>query len=333
MTVASCYSGPMDLRRDADIDPAPLAGKRVAIVGYGNQGRAQALNLLGSGIDVVVGLREGSANAARVAADGLSSVPLEVAAASARVVMLLAPDETLATIYRQVQPHLRQGAALGFSHGLAIRFGLIGPRPDLDVFMVAPKGPGTALRSLFVEGEGMIALWAVAQDATGGAEQIALAYGRAIGCGRAGLIASTFAEECEADLFNEQAVVWGAVPAILEAGFDTLVAGGISPEVAFLECVGELKLLAGLVEARGLAGMREAISNTAELGAVVGGPRIVDESVRQRMRDILDEIRAGRFADQLADEEASGYPELRAARARAQFAPVEQAREALGDPG
>jgi len=319
------------MRRDADIDPAPLVGKRVAILGYGNQGRAQALNLRDSGVDVLIGLRDGSASAARVAADGLSSAPLEVAVANASVVMLLAPDENLATIYRQIEPKLRPGAALGFSHGLAIRFGLIGPRPDLDVFMVAPKGPGTALRSLFTEGKGLIALWAVAQDATGTATPLSLAYGRAIGCGRAGLIASTFAEECEADLFNEQAVVWGAVPAILEAGFETLVGGGISPEVAFLECVGELKLLAELVEARGLAGMREAISNTAELGAVLGGPRIVDEGVRQRMRDILEEIRGGRFANQLADEEASGYPELRAARARAQFAPVEHARETLED--
>ena len=319
------------MRRDADIDSAPLVGKRVAILGYGNQGRAQALNLRDSGVDVVVGLRDGSASAARVAADGLSAAPLEVAVAGASLVMLLAPDEILATLYRQVEPRLRPGAALGFSHGLAIRFGLIGPRPDLDVFMVAPKGPGTALRSLYAGGKGMTALWAVAQDATGNAVALALAYGRAIGCGRAGLITSTFAEECEADLFNEQAVVWGAVPAILEAGFETLVAGGISPEVAFLECVGELKLLADLVEARGLAGMREAISNTAELGAVLGGPRIVDDGVRQRMRDILEEIRGGRFASQLADEEASGYPELRAARDRARFAPVEQARQTLED--
>ena len=307
----------VDITRDPDIDPAPLAGKRVAILGYGNQGRAQALNLRDGGIDVVVGLRNGSASAARVAADGLTALPLADSVASAHLTMFLAPDETIAALYREVALALRPGAAIGFSHGLAIRFGFVIPRPDLDVIMVAPKGPGTALRSLYNEGKGMVALWAVAQDASGGAARLALAYGRAIGCGRAGLIASTFAEECEADLFNEQAVVWGAVPAILEAGFDTLVAGGIAPEVAFLECVGELKLLAELVEARGLAGMREAISNTAELGAVLGGPRIVDEGVRQRMRDIFEEIRGGRFAAQLADEEASGYPQLRAARGRA----------------
>ena len=316
----------MEFVRDSDIDPAPLAGKRVAILGYGNQGRAQALNLKDGGIDVVVGLRDGSASAASVAADGLAAADLPDAVSGADVVMLLVPDEVLSALYREIEPALRQGAALGFSHGLAIRFGLIIPRPDLDVFMVAPKGPGTALRSLYTEGNGMIALWAVAQDATGAAAPLALAYGRAIGCGRAGLIASTFAEECEADLFNEQAVVWGAVPAILEAGFDTLVAGGISPEVAYLECVGELKLLAELIEARGLAGMRDAISNTAELGALLGGPRIVDDTVRQRMRDILEEIRAGRFAAQLAEEEASAYPQIRAARARAKWTAVERAR-------
>ena len=291
----------MDALRDADIDPSPLHGKRVAIIGYGNQGRAQALNLKDSGIDVVIGLREGSPSAARVAADGLSSSSLTEAAAAADLVMLLAPDEALAAIYRDIEGHIRQGAALGFSHGLAIRFGFILPRADLDVFMVAPKGPGTALRSLYQQGEGMVALYAAAQDASGQAEAIALAYGRALGCGRAGILRSSFAEECEADLFNEQAVVWGAVPEILIAGFDTLVEAGVSEEVAYMECVGELKLIAELIEARGIAAMREAISNTAELGAVMGGPRIVDDGVRARMREVLAEIRAGRFAEALRD--------------------------------
>jgi ketol-acid reductoisomerase len=177
----------------------------------------------------------------------------------------------------------------------------------------------------------MVALYAVAQDASGTAEAISLAYGQAIGCGRAGLLPSTFAEECEADLFNEQAVVWGGVPEILLAGFDTLVEAGFSEEVAYMECVGELKLIADLIEARGIAGMREAISNTAELGAVLGGPRIVDDEVRKRMREILDEIRAGRFADALRDEEASGYPRLRAAREKARSLAVESARRRLLD--
>jgi len=321
----------MDARRDADIEPAPLSGKRVAIIGYGNQGRAQALNLKDSGIDVVVGLRDGSPSAVKAKADGIATASLTEAAASADVVMLLAPDEALAAIYRAIESDIRQGAALGFSHGLAIRFQFIVPRADLDVVMVAPKGPGTALRSLYQEGKGMVALYAVAQDASGGAEAIALAYGRAIGCGRAGLLSSSFAEECEADLFNEQAVVWGAVPEILIAGFDTLVEAGVSEEVAYLECVGELKLIAELIEARGIAGMREAISNTAELGAVIGGSRIVDEEVRSRMRAILVDVRAGKFADLLRDEEASAYPRLRAARERARGLPVEKARRKLID--
>ena len=319
----------MDAKRDADIDPVPLADKRVAIIGYGNQGRPQALNLRDSGIDVVVGLRSASASAARAKADGIAVVSVQEAVSTGDVVMLLAPDETLAAIYREIEGELRRGSALGFSHGLAIRFGFIVPRPDLDIFMVAPKGPGTALRSLYEAGKGMVALYAVEQDATGGAEGIALAYGQAIGCARAGLLRSTFAEECEADLFNEQAVVWGAVPEVLVAGFDTLVQAGFSEEVAYMECIGELKLIADLIEARGIAGMREVISNTAELGAVMGGPRIVDEGVRQRMRDVLDEIRAGAFAAALRDEEAAGYPRLRASRKAARKLAVEAARRKL----
>ena len=321
----------MDAIRDADIDSAPLEGKRVAIIGYGNQGRAQALNLRDSGIDVVVGLRDGSPSEAKAADEGIPTASLADAAASADLVMLLAPDEVQAAIYREIEPQLRRSAALGFSHGLAVRFGLINPRADLDIFLVAPKGPGTALRSLYLKGKGMVALYAVAQDASGQAEGIALAYGRALGCGRAGLIRSSFAEECEADLFNEQAVVWGAVPEILVAGFDTLVEAGFSEEVAYLECVGELTLIAELIEARGIAGMREAISNTAELGAVAGGPRIVDAAVRERMSEILAEIRAGKFSDLLRDEEASGYPRLRRARQQARSLPVEKARRKLLD--
>ena len=316
----------MNMLRDADIDPAPLAGKLVAILGYGNQGRAQALNLRDSGIDVIIGLRATSTSFPRAQGDGLVALSLAQAVASADVVMLLAPDETLAALYQEIEPTLPHGAALGFSHGLAIRFGLLVPRTDLDVFMVAPKGPGSALRSLYEAGRGMIALWAVAQDFSGSSRALALAYGRAIGCGRAGLIESTFTEECEADLFNEQAVVWGAVPAILEAGFETLVEAGFAPEVAFLECVGELKLLADLVEARGLAGMREAISNTAEFGAVLGGSRMIDDDIRQKMREILAEIRTGRFTRLFGEEAAANYPLLREARAVARRSAIETAR-------
>jgi len=314
----------MKLLKDADIEPAPLAGKRVAILGYGNQGRAQALNLHDSGIDVVVGLRGGSGSAFEAESAGLEVALLEEAVRSADVVMMLAPDEIHGALYSEIEPNLRSGAALGFSHGLSIRFGFVRPRADLDIFLLAPKGPGTALRSLYREGKGMIALWAVEQDASGGARGIALAYGRAIGCARAGLIASSFAEEAEADLFNEQAVVWGGVPELLIAGFDTLVAGGISPEVAYLECVGELHLIAELIEARGIAGMREAISNTAELGALLGGRRIIDDSVRRRMTEVLAEVRAGRFADELSKEQATGYERLERARADARSTLLEE---------
>ena len=304
----------MELIREADIDPAPLAGKRVAVLGYGNQGRAQALNLKDSEIDVVVGLRGGSGSRIEVEAAGIEIALIEDAVRSADVVMMLAPDEIHAALYREIEPNLRKGAALGFSHGLSIRFGLINPRADFDIFLLAPKGPGTALRSLYQAGKGMIALWAVEQDATGNARDIALAYGRAIGCARAGLIASSFAEEAEADLFNEQAVVWGGVPELLIAGFETLVEGGVSPEVALLECVGELKLIADLIDERGIAGMREVISNTAELGALLGGTRIIDAGVRQRMKEILLEVRAGRFADELRREEREAYPRLERSR-------------------
>ena len=320
----------MEMLRDPDVNPAPLADKRVAILGYGNQGRAQALNLHDSGIDVVVGLRGASGSAQEAEAAGLEIALVEDAVRSADVVMMLAPDEIHDALYREIEPYLRDGAAFGFSHGLSVRFGLVKPRADLDVFLVAPKGPGTALRSLYQEGKGMIALWAVEQDASGHARDVALAYGRAIGCARAGLIASSFAEEAEADLFNEQAVVWGAVPELLIAGFETLVAGGVSPEVAYLECVGELKLIAELIEARGIAGMREAISNTAELGAFLGGRRIVDAGVRQRMAEVLEEVRQGRFAAELREEEASGYGRLEKTRSEARETLLEETFRRLG---
>ena len=277
----------MKILKDSEIDSGPLEGRRVAILGYGNQGRAQALNLKDSGIDVVVGLRPGSNSRPEAERLGLSIATVKEAVKSADLVMMLAPDELHQAIYQEIEGDLRSEAALGFSHGLSIRFKMVEPRDDLDVFMVAPKGPGTALRSLYLEGKGMIGLWAVGQDSTGLARELALAYGRAIRCARAGLIESSFAEECEADLFNEQAVVWGGVPELLIAGFETLVNAGISPEVAYLECVGELHLIAELIEARGIAGMREAISNTAELGALLGGKRIIDDHVRQNMAELL----------------------------------------------
>ncbi|MCJ8189740.1 ketol-acid reductoisomerase [Sphingomicrobium aestuariivivum] len=319
----------MDIISDDAIDPAPLTGKRIAIIGYGNQGRAQALNLADSGVDVVVGLREGSNSFDKVRADGLTALPLEEAPKGAALTMMLVPDELMTGIYGTIEPALEEGSALGFSHGLAVHFNHIRPRGDLDVILLAPKGPGTALRQLYTEGKGMPGLWAVAEDRTGHAKAMALAYGQAIGCARAGLIASSFEEECVADLFNEQAVVWGGVPALLLAGYETLVETGYSEEVAYFECVKELKLLADLIEARGIAGMREVISNTAELGAVLGGPAIVDHHVRTRMRDIMKSVREGEFAAQLAEEAAEGYPLLSSARERSREHPAEAVREEI----
>ncbi len=317
----------MQLLLDADIDPQPLAGKRVVVVGYGNQGRAQSLNLRDAGIDVRVALRAASGSRAKAARDGVAAVPID-AMGDADIVMLLAPDETLADIYRMIEPRLSPGTAIGFAHGLAIHHRLIAPRADLDVFMVAPKGPGSALRDDYVAGRGMIGLFAVAQDASGGTRDLALAYGRAIGCGRAGLMETSFADECDADLFNEGAVIWGAVPQIMLAGFDTLVEAGIAPELAWFECVGELKLLADLIAARGIAGMREAISTTAEYGAL-SGSRIVTDETRAEMRRVLADVRDGRtVADMMADA-AAGSPRLEAARRAARAHPSERVGAAL----
>lgn len=316
---------------DAELDPSPLLGRTVAIIGFGNQGRAQALNLRDSGITVRVGLRPGSSREEEVRSEGLAVLPPAEAAHVADIVVLLAPDEQLPTIYAEIEPALKPGAVLGFAHGLCIHYGLIQPRADLDIIMVAPKGPGATLRGLYAEGRGMVALAAVAQNATGNAWPLALAYAHALGSGRAGagVLRSTFEQETLSDLFNEGAVVWGAVPALLEAGFETLVAAGIDPQLAYLECVSELKLLADLVDARGIAGMREVISNTAELGATLGGPRLIDEGIRQRMGDVLTELRSDAFAKALTAEAAGDYPRLRAERRKAAASALEAARKSL----
>lgn len=308
-----------------DCDPEKVRGRKVAVVGYGNQGRAQALNLRDSGVAVTVALRAGSSGRVRAAADGFDVMTAAEAAAAADLVVLLAPDEDQAEIYRtEIAPNLREGGALAFAHGLNIRYRLIEPRRDLDVFLVAPKGPGTALRSEFQKGSGLIALFAVAQDATGGAEALALSYAAAIGSGRAGILPTSFAEECEADLFNEAAVLWGAIPELIHAGFETLVEAGFSPEIAYFECLTEVKLLADLIYERGIAGMREAISNTAEFGALEGGPRIVTSETRAEMRRILAEVRDGSFVDKLLADARSGYPRLKGSRAAAASHPIEE---------
>ena len=325
------YPFPMRVYRDEDADLSVVRGRRLAVLGYGNQGRAQALNLRDSGVaELVIGLREGAPSRERAAADGFPVATPTEACAGADLVMMLAPDEVHGHVYAEaVAPHLRQGGALGFSHGLSIRFGLIAPRSDLDVFLVAPKGPGTALRADYLAGSGLISLFAVQQDASGGAGALALSYGAAIGSGRVGILPTSFAEESEADLFNEQAVLWGAIPELIHAGFETLVEAGFSPEIAYFECLTEVKLLADLIAARGIAGMREAISNTAEFGALKGGSRIVTADTRTEMRRILREVRSGAFArDLIADAEA-GYPLLRASRDEAAAHPIEEVRRRL----
>jgi ketol-acid reductoisomerase len=314
----------MKVYRDADCDISLVRARWVAVIGYGNQGRAQALNLRDSGVPVTIALPEGSRRRESAAAEGFAVMTSAAAAARADLVVMLAADEDHGRIYAdEIEPNLREGAALLFAHGLSIRFGLIEPRPDLDVLLVAPKGPGTALRADYQAGSGLIALFAVAQDAGGGAEALALSYAAAIGSGRVGILPTSFAEECEADLFNEQAVLWGAIPELIHAGFETLVAEGFSPEIAYFECLTEVKLIADLIYARGIAGMREAISNTAEFGALEGGPRIVTEATRAEMRRILAEVRSGAFTEKLLADARAGYPRLKASRAEAASHPIE----------
>ena len=322
----------MKVYRDEDCDLAVIRSKRVAILGYGNQGRAQALNLKDSEVVVTVALPEGSRRRDQARSEGFEVRTAAEAAAGADLVVMLAADEDHGRIYtEEVAPNLRESAALSFAHGLSIRFGLVQPRADLDVFLVAPKGPGTALRDDYLRGSGLISLFAVHQDSSGGAEALALSYAAAIGSGRVGILPTSFAEECEADLFNEQAVLWGAIPELIHAGYETLVEAGFSPEIAYFECLTEVKLLADLIYDRGIAGMREAISNTAEFGALEGGKRIVTDETRAEMRRILAEVRAGSFTAKLVADAKDGYPRLRASRAEAAAHPIEATRRRVMD--
>ena len=315
---------------DKDCDLGLVRGLAVTIIGYGNQGRAQALNLRDSGVSVTIALPESSHRRPSAAAEGFTVKTAAEAAASADLVVMLAADEDHGRIYsEEVEPNVRQGAAMSFAHGLSIRFGLIVPRPDLDIFLVAPKGPGTALRRDFEAGSGLISLFAIAQDPGGRAEALALSYAAAIGSGRVGILPTSFAEECEADLFNEQAVLWGAIPELIHAGFETLVEAGFSPEIAYFECLTEVKLIADLIYERGIAGMREAISNTAEFGALKGGTRIVNQDTRTEMRRILREVRSGLFVEDLIADARSGYPRLKASREAAARHPIEAVGRAV----
>ena len=310
---------------DKDCDPELIRRRRVAVVGYGNQGRAQALNLRDSKVNVTIGLPEGSASRARAGGDGFDVMTAAEAAAGADVAVMLAADEDQGRIYaEEIAPGLREGGALIFAHGLNIHFKLIEPRPDLDVLLVAPKGPGTALRADYQRDSGLISLFAVARDSTGEAQALALSYACAIGSGRVGILPTSFQEECEADLFNEQAVLWGAIPELIHAGYETLVDAGFSPEIAYFECLTEVKLISDLIYERGIAGMREAISNTAEFGALKGGTRIVTSETRTEMRRILREVRSGSFVRELLEDAAAGYPKLKASRTRSAAHPIEE---------
>ncbi len=300
---------------DDDADLGIIRGKTVAIIGYGSQGHAHANNLRESGVNVVVGLREGSSSAAKAEKAGLTVKPVAEAVREADVVMVLVPDELAAKLYEsEIRDNMKQGAALAFAHGFNIHFGYIQPREDMDVFMVAPKGPGHLVRSTYVAGGGVPTLIAVHQDASGNARDIALSYAAANGGGRAGIIETTFREETETDLFGEQAVLCGGATALVQAGYETLVEAGYAPEMAYFECLHELKLIVDLMYEGGIANMRYSISNTAEFGDLTRGPRIVNEQTKAEMRKILQEIQSGDFAREWMDENATGgkrFPELR----------------------
>ncbi|MHB1951415.1 MAG: ketol-acid reductoisomerase [Acidiferrobacteraceae bacterium] len=310
----------MKIFYDKDADLSVIRGKKVAIIGYGSQGHAHANNLKDSGVSVVVGLREGSASWTKAERSGLTVKPVAQAVQEADVVMILAPDEHQARIYDEaIGPNLKQGAALAFAHGFNIHFGRIVPRKDLDVFMVAPKGPGHLVRSTFTQGGGVPCLIAIHQDASRRARALALSYASAIGGGRAGIIETSFREETETDLFGEQAVLCGGVTSLVQTGFETLVEAGYAPEMAYFECLHELKLIVDLMYEGGLANMRYSISNTAEYGDLTRGPRIVNEQTKAEMRKILKEIQSGEFAREwVAENETGGrrFPELRAKAAQ-----------------
>jgi ketol-acid reductoisomerase len=315
---------------DKDADLRVLAGKTIAIVGYGSQGHAHALNLRDSGQRVVVGLYRGSRSWAKAEQEELTVLPVREAAERGDVIMLLVPDPVQPALYAQeIAPALKPGKMLLFAHGFNIHYGQIVPPPEVDVAMVAPKGPGHRMRELFVEGQGVPALLAVHQDASGRAKELALAYAKGIGATRAGVIETTFREETETDLFGEQTVLCGGVTALIKAGFETLVEAGYQPEVAYFECLHELKLIVDLIYEGGLSYMRYSISDTAEYGDYTRGPRIINESVRAEMRRILAEIQNGTFAREWILENQAGRPSLTAYRRREAELLIEQVGRTL----
>jgi ketol-acid reductoisomerase len=305
----------MKIYYDKDADLSIINAKKVTIIGYGSQGHAHANNLKDSGVDVTVGLRPGSSSEAKASAAGIDVKPVTDAVKGADVVMVLAPDEHQSKLYTdQIEPHIKKGAALAFAHGFNIHFEQIEPRSDLDVFMVAPKGPGHLVRSTYLQGGGVPSLIAVYRDSSGQVKDIALSYASANGGGRAGIIETTFREETETDLFGEQAVLCGGATALVQAGFETLVDAGYAPEMAYFECLHELKLIVDLMYEGGIANMRYSISNTAEYGDLTRGPRIINETTKVEMRNILRQIQNGEFAREFIQENQAGAPTLKAKR-------------------
>jgi ketol-acid reductoisomerase len=316
---------------DRDCDPSLVKGKKVAVIGYGSQGHAHAQNLKDSGVkNVVVGLRASSDSVAKAKAAGFDVVDPAKAAAEADIVMVLVPDEHQADLYRDhLEANLKKGAALMFAHGLNIHFGLIKPRADLDVFMVAPKGPGHTVRGEYQKGGGVPCLIAVAQDATGNAKKLALSYASLIGGGRSGIIETTFKDECETDLFGEQAVLCGGITALIKAGYETLVEAGYPPEMAYFECLHETKLIVDLIYEAGLANMRYSVSNTAEYGDYTRGPRIITDETKKEMKKILAEIQSGQFVQEFMGGNKEGLLRLKELREKEARHPIEEIGRAL----
>jgi ketol-acid reductoisomerase len=315
---------------DQDADLSYLAGKTVAILGYGSQGHAHAQNLRESGVGVVVGLPETSRSRQRAASDGFEVLTVREAAARGDVLSMLMPDHVQKGVYDEhVAPELQPGKVLMFAHGFNIHYGRIVPPPAIDVTMIAPKSPGHVLRDLYQQGIGVPALLAVHQDASGQAKQIALAYARGLGCTKAGVLETTFKEETETDLFGEQAVLCGGVSHLIQAGFETLVEAGYQPELAYFEVLNELKLIVDLIYEGGLKFMRYSVSDTAEYGDYVSGPKIIDDRVRETMHQILQDIQTGRFAQQWMAENEAGRPNFYRMRQQAQQHPIEEVGERL----
>ncbi len=315
----------MKVYYDKDCDLSLIKGRKVSIIGYGSQGHAHACNLHDSGVDVTVGLREGSASRAKAESAGLKVADVATAVAQADLIMILTPDEFQGALYRdEIEPNVKSGATLAFAHGFSIHYNQVVPRADLDVVMIAPKAPGHTVRSEFVKGGGIPDLIAIQQDASGNAKEVALSYASAIGGGRTGIIETTFKDETETDLFGEQAVLCGGAVELVKMGFETLTEAGYAPEMAYFECLHELKLIVDLMYEGGIANMNYSISNNAEYGEYVTGPEVINEESRQAMRNALKRIQDGEYAKMFISEGATNYPSMTARRRNNAAHPIEE---------